>query len=213
MDTEEFDICPCIREERVMTSHTRRPGRRRRIAAVTLVAAIGAVLLAVAPAAAVAHGDDEPTTALALVRQAIALIVNTPDDTDMVADKINDAMESDDTSGVQIALVEKAKAELAAGDLHQTRALLEQAIGARVHTGAADPVVIGQVPPPATGAETGTLAAIDALPGRGGLHGGEWTLLALSALIAVAGVGLSFRLHPHPVHVREEQASDEEAVR
>lgn len=182
-----------------MNPHTT-PQLRRRLSA-AVIGGISALVLALAPAtAASAHGDDEPTAAIALARQAIALIVNTPDDADMIADKINDAAESKDTDGVQIPLVDQAKDALAAGDLHETRTLLEQAIGARVHIGDADPVVIGDVPPPAIAADTGTLAAIDALPGRDGLHRTEWILLIISVLIAAAGLVLSARLRPHPVH-------------
>lgn len=155
------------------------------------------VLILLTPATAWAHGDAGSTRAFDLVRQAIALIVNTPDDMAAIADKVNDALDSADPSEVRLPLVTKAKDTLAAGDLHQTRALLEQSIGARVHTSGADPVVIGQAPPPVTGEDTGTLATIEAVPGRHGLRGGDWVLLVTSLVVAVLGVGLSVRLRPH----------------
>lgn len=182
-----------------MISH--RKGRERRPGrgwAGAVSCGLAALMLIVAPAVAFAHGDGEPTGAVDLIRQSIALIVNTPDDTDKITDKINDAAETPDTTGVNLPLVEQAQDALAAGDLHRTRTLLEQAIGARMHTGDADPVVIGNVPPPAAGEDTGTLAAIDALPGRSGLHGRDWTVLGISIVLALAGALLSVRLRPHP---------------
>ncbi|MGW5193397.1 hypothetical protein ACWEOO_29390 [Kribbella sp. NPDC004138] len=147
------------------------------------------------PGVARAHGPDDSDMSYVLVRQAIALIVNMPDDGDMITDKITDATEATDTSQVQIPLVEKAAAAWKAGDLHQTRALLERSIGARVHTSTSDPVPIGQ-PAPVTGAETGTVAAIDPLPGRDGMSTLTWVMFALSALVLAGGVVIATRLRP-----------------
>jgi hypothetical protein len=179
-------------------SHPRVGSRTR--AAAALATGLAITLLAFVPVPAWAHGDEDNPRAFDLVRQAIALIVNLPTHTDEIEDKIKDAAESEDTSDVQVPLVEQAMEALDAGDLHRTRALLEQSIGARVHTGDADPVVIGKVPPPTTGEETGTLAAIDALPGRHGLQSDDWALLAISIALAAAGIALSFTLRPHIVH-------------
>jgi hypothetical protein len=159
------------------------------------IAGLAALLLAVLPGVAWAHGDEGGERAYDLVRQAIALIVNTPDDMDAIADKINDAIEAEDTSDVQIPFVEQANMAMDAGDMHQTRALLEKAIGARVHTSTADPVPMGQ-PAPATGAETGTVAAIDSLPGRGDLGSRDWVMLTLSVLVLLGGFAVSTRLRP-----------------
>ncbi len=169
-----------------------RVGRRwaRLIAAAVLAVA---VLLVSTPAQG--HDGDESDRAFDLVRQAIALIVNTPNDHDAIADKVNDALDAKDTDNVQLPLVQQAKTALDADDMHQVRTLLEQSIGARVHTGAVDPVAIGN-PPPATGADTGTLAAVDAIPGRHGLNGGDWVLLIISVVVGLAGMALAFRLRP-----------------
>ncbi|WP_454852325.1 hypothetical protein [Promicromonospora soli] len=157
------------------------------------VAALLLVLLA--PAPAFAHGDDEQARAFDLVRQAIALIVNTPGDQMNIEDKVADALVAEDTTDVRLDLVRQAEDALASGDLHDARALLERSIGARVHTSAADPVPIGQ-PPPLTGEQTGTLAAVDALPGRQELRGGEWLLLTASLLIGATGVLVAARIRP-----------------
>jgi hypothetical protein len=163
-----------------------------RLAAV--VAALALALTFVPGTAAWAHGPEDTERAYDLVRQAIALIVSTPDDMDGIADKVNDAMEADDASGVQITLVKQAEQAMEAGDLHQTRALLEKSIGARVHTDASEPVPIGQPAP--VGADTGTVAAVDPLPGRDGVAGSDWIMLALSLLVGLGGIALSLQLRP-----------------
>lgn len=180
--------------------HHRRPlGRIRRTAGRIIATALLLVLASLgAPSAALAHGADGSDMSLVLVRQAIAYIVNTPGNMDATTDKINDATEAEDQSEVKIPLVEQAKQTLDSGDMHKVRALLEQAIGARVHIEGADPVQIGAVPPPATGEDTATLATIDALPGRGGLSGGDWTLLVISIVVGLLGLAASVRLRPQP---------------
>src|SRR5262249_311701 len=150
----------------------RTSGRGLIVALVLIVASVGA------PRAAWAHGEGDSDQALILVRQAIAYLVNTPINMDAAADKIRDATEAPDKDGVRIPLVEQARDAMEAGDmesgaLHRARALREQAIGAHVHPGNAAPVAIGDVPPLVTGADTGTLAALDPMPGRGGLNGGD----------------------------------------
>ncbi len=169
-------------------------------------AAIAVLLWALVPGVAWAHGGEGTDRAYDLVRQAIALIVNTPDDMDTITDKIKDAIDAPDPSDVQIPLVQQAKDTLDGGDLHQTRALLEKSIGARVHTDAAEPVAMG-LPAPATGADTGTVAATDALPGRDGFTGVDWVMLSLSLVFGLGGAALSLRLRPrnlpHPARSRE----------
>jgi hypothetical protein len=161
----------------------------------SLAALVVVAIAATAPGVAWGHGGEDTERAYDLTRQAIALIVNTPDDMDAIEDKVNDAIEAKNASDVQIPLVEQAKATMEAGDMHQTRTLLEKAIGARVHTSTADPVPMGE-PAPATGSETGTVAAIDALPGRDGVSNLDWVMLALSAVVLVGGFVLSVRLRP-----------------
>ncbi|WP_454850047.1 hypothetical protein [Promicromonospora soli] len=173
------------------TNITRHSGARRG----TWLSIAALVLVLAAPPAAFGHGDDEQARAFDLVRQAIALIVNAPGDQMIISDKVADALAAEDTSDVRLDLVRQADDAVASGDLHEARALLERSIGARVHTGAADPVAIGQ-PPPLTGEQTGTLAAVDALPGRQGLNGGDWLLLTASLLIGAAGVVVAVRIRP-----------------
>jgi hypothetical protein len=160
-----------------------------------LVAALTAGLLALTPAAAWAHGEGESNMAFDLVRQAIALIVNTPDDTMAIEDKVDDALHAEDKSDVKMPPVERAMEVLDGGDLDQTRLLLEVAIGARAGTNSSEPVRLGTAPP-VTGEQTGTLAATDPMPGRGGLNGGDWVLLVASVFVGLVGAAAAFWLRP-----------------
>ena len=132
-----------------------------------------ALLLVITPARAWA--DENGDRAYDLVRQAIALIVNTPADVDAISDKIDAALSAKDQSQVQIPLVQQAKDALARGNLHRVRALLEKSIGAR---------------------GSGRIAAVEAMPGRGSLSGGDWVMLGLSVLVGVVGIVAAAVLRP-----------------
>jgi hypothetical protein len=169
-----------------------------------------AVLLLAAPAANAHGAEEEHAPAKELVQQAIALIVNSPDDQMAIEDKINDALESDETDGVDLGAVREAKTAFTAGDLRRTQSLLETSIGARPHLSAVEPKPIRTVPadlPPAeetstapphlaTGEETGTVIATEPLPGRGGLTGTDDALLAAAGVVGLAGLWLSWHFRP-----------------
>ena len=174
-------------------------GRARAARAALLVAVVaGALLAGAAPA-----GADEPgesTVASELVRQAIALIVNTPDNMEAAREKVGDALEVDNREGVDIALVRQADEALAADDLHQARTLLEESIGARSHLGATEVAPIGEVSEgPAVGAEAGEAPILDPLD-TGGLDGGDAAALGIGVTVALIGVLLAWRLRP--VHIK-----------
>lgn len=176
-----------------------------------------AVLALATPASA--HGGDESSEADVLVRQAIALIVNTPNDTMTIEDKIADALRDKDSTTVDLKLVAKAKAELAKGDIHRTRAYLEASIGARPHTdvGHLHPIRITDSPlakrevqaalDRATGAESGTNVAIEGLPADRTHDSGTWLGLVAMIAIVIIGATLSIRYRP-PVAVRDVKAAD-----
>jgi hypothetical protein len=175
--------------------------RRRRLLPRGL-ALIVAVLLAglVAPPPASAHGGGDSDESLVLVRQAIAYLVNKPGDMGHVEDKIHDSLEAPHKEGVNLLLVQQAMDAMDAGDMMQVRQLLEKSIGARPYVGTADPVQIGKVPPALIGADTGTLVALDPMPGRHDLTAGDWAAIAVAAVIALVGLALSFRLRPNVAH-------------
>ena len=167
-------------------------GSLRGLAVIIAVLVAGLVL----PQAASAHGEGDSDESLMLVRQAIAFLVNRPGDQMDVEDKINDSLEAPRKEGVNLALVKQAMDAMDAGDMMQVRRLLQQSIGARPYVGTEDPVQIGKVPPPLTGADTGTLAALDPMPGRHGLTAADWAALVASGVVLLVGIALSFRLRP-----------------
>jgi hypothetical protein len=167
---------------------------------VLLVAVLaGSVLLGAAPASADEPGES--TVASELVRQAIALIVNTPDNVDAAREKVGDALEVDNREGVDIALVRQADQALAAGALHRARTLLEQSIGARSHLGATEVAPIGEVSADAAavGAESGEAPILDSLD-TSDIDGGDAAAIGIGVAVALVGVLLAWRWRP--VHVK-----------
>lgn len=171
---------------------------RRSIALVAL--SLIAVLAVAGPAAADEPGESDESAQL--VREAIALIVNTPGDMEGIEEKIVDALEAPKQEGVDLDLVDEAAALFPTEDMHEVRALLERSIGAQPHTGEEDPLPIGETPGSpgvtmATGAETGTNVAIDALEADRDLSGVDGLGLVGLAALAAAGVWLAARFRPH----------------
>lgn len=163
------------------------------------VVAIGVLGLAVVagPRPAAAHEPGESAEASELVRQAIALIVSTPEDAEAIEDKVADAQEVEDQEGVDVALVGRAGEAYEAGDLHEARTLLERSIGARPHLGATDVAAIGEVSEDSTarGAEAGEAPILDPLD-TGGIDGGDAVALAVGAGLVLAGVVLAVLWRP-----------------
>ena len=172
-----------------------RPGRQAAPLLVVLAVALITVLSAVSPAASDEPGES--TVASELVRQAIALIVSTPENMEAIEDKVGDALEVENREGVDIALVAQAGDTLETGDLHGTRSLLERSIGARPHLGATDVAPIGEVSrsPMARGAEAGDAPIVDPLD-TGDVDGGDTGAIAAGVALAVAGVFLGLRWRP-----------------
>lgn len=175
--------------------HTCTPAMAFVRAVVLLGALTMAVLVGAMPAAADEPGES--TIAHHLVREAIALIVNTPGNMDAVREKVGDALEVEDQEGVDIALVRQADEALAAGDMHEARALLERSIGARPHVGASDVAPIGEVSehPMARGGEPGDAPILDPLD-TSGIEGGDAAAIATGAVLALVGILLGWRWRP-----------------
>lgn len=177
----------------------------------------GLALLIVAsasPAGAHEGEEDDAPEGSTLVQQAIAILVNTPDDVMAATDKVEDALATSDQVGVDVDLLSQAADALAAGDIHEARSLLERSIGAQPHLNDADPAPIGEVgdevatptepdspTEPATGADPGVAVANDPLETARDLNGGDWAALAVLVAIGAAGVALSLRFRPHPSSV------------
>jgi hypothetical protein len=164
-----------------------------------LAALTTAVLVGAAPAAADEPGES--TIAHHLVREAIALIVNTPGDMEAIREKVGDALEVEDQEGVDIGLVRLADEALAAGDMHEARALLERSIGARPHMGVSDVAPIGEVTGHrmARGGEPGDAPILDPLD-TSDIQGGDAAAIATGAILALAGILLGWRWRPSRVN-------------
>jgi len=150
------------------------------------------VALALAPvtltASAQAHGDDEAQEGYVLVQQALAHLAHDagPEGIDLAMEKVNDALETEDQEGVDVAEVEQGMHALEAGQVDAARTLLQDSVAEAL----ADL-------PLATGYETGTGLVPVELPGRGALTSGDWLVLGLSLGVAGLGVWLSVRFRPH----------------
>lgn len=129
--------------------------------------------------AAWAHEGEEPIAARDAVLQALAYIVNTPDNMDVIADKVAEALEAEETAGVDLAFVEQAQSALEREDMTEARGLLQRAIGAAPD---GSTVTLG------VGMATGTSVVTDPMPGRAGLTGADVSLLVIAGLLGVAGV-------------------------
>ena len=160
-----------------------------------------------------AHGGDESEQASVLARQAIALIVNTPKNTMVIEERIDDTLGAKDTEGVNLDLVKQAKEALGTGDLHRARALLEVSIGAQPHLSDTGLLPVGQTAGPvssaeaagavrlATGEEAGTNVVVDPLDVQRRLDAGTWVALTAAFVVGLIGVALAIRFRP-PVPVR-----------
>jgi len=167
---------------------------------VTTVAAVAVVTLA-GPAGADEPGESDESAQL--VRQAIALIVNTPGDMEGIEDKIVDAQEAPNQEGVDLELVAEAEEAFEREAMHEVRALLERSIGAQPHRGEEDPLPIGETRGTpgmemATGAETGIDVVTDELEPDRDLSSSDGLGLVALVVVAAAGVWLALRFRPRP---------------
>lgn len=104
---------------------------RRRLWGLVIWLAVASLIVALLAPPAFAHGKKLP--AKKLVEQAIALLRTQPNQVEAIEDKLHDALEAKDTSGVDLALVRRADQAFDRRDLHRAWDLLEEAIGAAPH--------------------------------------------------------------------------------
>ena len=170
---------------------------KRVLIAGTVIAVITAV-----PTSAGADGEGEADAARVLVLQAIALIVDSPDDEHEIEERLEHAHEATHQEGVDLDLVEQAAAALHDGDHERARELLQTSIGA-------GPVGAEGIPEPireargepgqpafAVGAETGTTVVLDDYEPSAALDGGYVALIVLSAAAIVVGALLAWLFRP-----------------
>lgn len=187
-----------------MTPTCRTGGTAEGVARVLALLLLGLALLTGPPSQA--H-EGEGVSAREGVLQAIAYLVSSPGDMEAVEEKIADAQEAEDTSGVDLTLVRRAESALVDGDMMLARALLQRAVGAGTDMSGADMRPILQVPPGAdtvplaTGEATGTSIVTDEMAGREGLTRTDLGLLGAATGLVLAGLWLSHRFRPaHSIH-------------
>ncbi len=100
---------------------------KARNAMLALIAAAAWLMVMVGPAWA--HAGEANVPAKESLATAMSLLQVQPGMTEMIADKINDGLDSSDTSGVDLVLVAQAQKSFQAGRSADTLALLEQATG------------------------------------------------------------------------------------
>jgi hypothetical protein len=175
-----------------------------RAVAATVSAAV--LVFPAGPAAADEAGESDE--ARVLVLQAIALIVNTPDEMHEIEEHIERAVEAPHDEGVDLERVEQAAAALEEGDLRRTRELLQTAVGAGpfVQPGLPEPVgeTSGEPGRPAfpVGAEAGTTVVLDEYLPDTALDGGDVVLLAITFAAMAAGALMAWWFRP-PESVRQ----------
>lgn len=148
-----------------------------------------AVAALAAPASA--HEGEEKVPARTQVQVAVALITTQPEQMDLAADRINDAIEAEDQGGVDVGRVKQAQAAFRAGDVSRTELLLEQALGACPGEPVVNPAGV-RAKLPQTPCPT---PAHELALGRVPVHGtAKPVLLAVGAVLALGGLVMAWRI-------------------
>ena len=167
---------------------TRRQSSRRRRYVVSLFLPWVVFLTALLSASPVwADEPGETDVGYLLVQQALGHLAHDTTDAgvELAMEKVDDALNTEDQEGVDVAELQQARAALEAGDVAQSRTQLLESISE----------ALSQLPP-ATGEETGTTTVPSALPGSGAMSGSDWMLLVVSVLLMGLGGGLAWRFRP-----------------
>ena len=154
------------------------------------VAAVAVLMLLASPvlsAPASAHSEGETDVGYLLVQQALGHLTHdaSPEGIDLAMEKVQDALDTKDHQGVDVAQVRKGMDALEAGDVAQARMVLQDSIRRALSD-----------LPAATGTETGTTVVVSELPGRSGMHGQDWLFLIASVAVGLLGGWLAFRFRP-----------------
>jgi hypothetical protein len=169
-------------------------GRR---VALGIIVAVGS--LAVLASQAMAHEGEESIPAITDVQEAIAILAEHPGSfppaevAEHAMDKVGEALESNDTRGVLLKLVQQAKDALDAGRNDDALTLLERSIGACPGAPVIEPQNAPRTPPPLSSPcpSVAHLQALDRTP-VGGAE--EPVLLAVSAVLILAGLALARKI-------------------
>lgn len=158
--------------------------RRSSALALALTALASGLVLLLSAAPASAHGDgEEAIPARALVLTALTYLANQPPDfMEGAADKMSDALESEDTQGVDLDRVAAAQTALERNDMMAARQLLQSSI---------EPLTSL-----ATGDDAGTTVVLDPMAGHTDWKWSGVLLGALSVAAILVGTTLAWRLRP-----------------
>ena len=167
--------------------------RPARVAAI--LATTATLMIGLAPRVSAHGADDTSNRSADYVRQCITYMVSTAD-LDMAHDKMHDAMDASDRSGVDIQDVELAHDAFHAGDMHHAQAYLEASIGVQPHISGVTPATVSTDAMAAVGAEPGTVFIDQPLDGVRTLSGVNLAALLLSILALVSGVVIALRTRP-----------------
>lgn len=176
-------------------------GHLSRLVATVAIALIAPITMA---APAWAHGGDETTEGYLLVQQALGHLAHdaSPSGIDLAMEKVQDALDTSDHEGVNVAEVRESMAALKAGNVTVARTRLQDSIRQAMR----------DLPPP-TGNQTGTTMVTPELAGRSGLHGQDWLFLAASLLVLLLGSFLTYRFRPpEPLRVLRARLAAEAAT-
>jgi len=176
---------------------TRRQYHLGRRVTLAVMVAVGSLTGLASPARA--HEGEESVPAITDVQEAIAILAEHPGSfpvaevAEHAMDKVGDALESNDTRGVLLDLVQQAKDALDAGRNEDALTLLERSIGACPGAPVIEPENAPRTPPPLSSPcpSVAHLQALDRTP-VGGAE--EPVLLAVSAVLILAGLALARKI-------------------
>jgi len=122
---------------------------RKRLSAIAMAAVVAALVgvAALSPSPVSAHGGTDEVSAVDLVEQALAIVVNSPDATGDALERIGAALaeEAEEPTGaLDIASLELASISLETGDLHGAEDALVAALGIDPHATGGEPAETGE---------------------------------------------------------------------
>lgn len=166
---------------------------------VALVVSVAVGTMAGLVPQAMAHEGEESVPAITDVQEAIAILAEhagsfpPADVAEHAMDKVGDALESEDSRGVQLDLVQQAKDALDAGLNDDALTLLERSIGACPGAPVIEPQDAPRTPPPLTSPcpSVAHIQTLDRTP-VGGAE--EPVLITVGAVLVLAGLGLARRI-------------------
>jgi hypothetical protein len=164
---------------------------------------LGAVLIAGASVGlgppAAAHEGEESVPPITNVQEGIAILAEhqgsfpPAEVIDHAMDKVGDALESEDASGVLLDLVQQAQDALDAGQIDEALILLERSIGACPGAPVIEPQDAPRTPPSLSSPcpSVAHILPLDRSP-VGGTE--EPVLIAVGAVLILTGLGLARRI-------------------